>query len=49
MITTNSRVVAVIYVRKQVITTDSRFDGQLSHKPGGHDEHHHRRLAGRDS
>ena len=49
VITTNSRVITVNYIRNQVITTDSRFEGQLHQKPGGHDEHHHSRHAGRDS
>ena len=39
----------VWYVKNQVITTDSRFQGQLHQKPGGHDEHHHSRQSGRDS
>ena len=39
----------VSYFRNQAITTDSIFQVQLHHKPGGHDEHHHSRHAGRDS
>ena len=35
--------------QKPVITTDGLFQVQLHQKPGGHDEHHHSRHAGRDS